>query len=302
MPETRQDARGRTLRKVEYAVGGGGPTGDVTRERAIYELPEQALTPVVLSSVGPLVRHDHPLPSDFVTLGAVVNEDAALVSLAEEKVKATASDLTVQPTPVERTSGIVAVKAEQFATPTDGNQVYLAWYPGANQVISSTASVTNPSNALGRDTNTAATVAVSSSGLTQNQNNNATWTMDLAFSDIVAPDKYRVAFQVIDLYWALRNTGQANNSASGFVYIDLSLDNGSTWTNIATRSTFFNSQFVATGSPIVGLAVGDPMSRVNGLRVRWRGSINSGTGLVLPSTTTASLYAVRPYISGTTDE
>lgn len=196
-------------------------------------------------------------------------------------VRATANDSGRRA--VEQVAAVIAGTAEQGkrAAASDAVTITLAGY--ANAVASNTG-FTNPNNALGNTTGTAATLVATATGLAGTTNNTATGTLVLDFQDVNLGDLTISAVMVnVERQGATAGVPVAQpTSAVNFQY---SFDN-TNWTTIFALTTPATAKAVSTLD--LTAAVGQDQSKLSALKVRATGTITSGTGL--GATNTVSFF------------
>lgn len=158
--------------------------------------------------------------------------------------------------------------------------VTLAGYANAN----TSTGWTNPGNAQGNTTGTAATLTATASGVAGTTNNTTTGTLTLDFQDVNLGD-LTIGTVVVNVETEGATAGVAVAQPTTSIQWQYSLD-GVNFTTFYTMST----PTVAKGirSADITALVGQDQAKLSALKIRATGSVTSGTGLGTGNT--ASFY------------
>lgn len=144
---------------------------------------------------------------------------------------------------------------------------------------------TNPANAQGNTTGTAATLAAASSGLAGTTNNTTTGTLTLDFQDVNLGD-LTISAVTVNVENQGATAGVAIAQPTSNVQFQYSVDGGTNWTNIVVLNTPATAKGIRTLN-ITGV-IGQNQALLSALKIRATGSVTSGTGL--GATNTVSFF------------
>ncbi len=247
-------------------------TTQTTVRPMIFEaVPAQADTQQVA------LRANETVPTivDQAALIAVPTEEA--LPAPEEVVLATAGVNAMETLPA-LTESIQAAVIEQdnfLAALTTSEPLNATLNGYANQNVATTT-WTNPGNALGNTTTTAATLVATASGLAGTTNNTATGAMSLGFRDVNLGDM-TITSVVLSVENQGATAGLPITRPTTNVAWEYSLNNGSTWTGFYTMTTPATAKGIRTVD--ITAIVGQNQALLSALQIRATGTITSGTGL-----------------------
>lgn len=222
-----------------------------------------------------------PLGADAATLLAVTSEALPLLTeVAIASVRPTATEAV--PTIVDSTAAAILVTPEALVRPAETSTINLTLTPYAASVVSNT-NWTNPTNALGNTTGTAATLTATSSGLAGTTSNTVTGTLVLGYA-AATPTDLTIDAVSLSIEYSQTNSG-ALLGQSSTRSMEYSLDGGTTWTVAIAGAS---AQAKTIGQVDITAAVGGDWSKISAFRFRYVGSNTSGTGL--GATNTNSLF------------
>ena len=185
------------------------------------------------------------------------------------------------PLPVDQTAVTIAGVNEPCPRPADGIVLNLTLTPYAASVLTST-NWSNPSNALGNTSDTAATLTAASSGLAGTTSNTVSGTLTLGYGLATQPE-FTIAAVTLRVDFSQTNSGGGLGNSSTRS-IEFSVDGGQTWKVMQSGGSAAarNTLTLDITADVAGL-----WSRLADFRVRYVGSVTSGVGI--GATTTASV-------------
>lgn len=247
-------------------------TADITAAEILSDLQEDVAATIVVS---PDLT---PLGEDTITVATVVSEVAEVIT-DDINITATVTASEILAELQEDTAAAIVVGSEIVPQGTDLIVLEASLNGYANAVASNTG-FTNPNNALGNTTNTAATLTATSSGLVGTTNNTTNGTIQLDFQDVNLGD---LTISSVNLFVETQhaNAGVPITQPTTTLQYQYSTNNGGSYTT-------FYTQTANTGKAIrtidITAIVGQNQTLLSQLRIRATGNVTSGTGLGAGST------------------
>lgn len=193
----------------------------------------------------------------------------------------------------ETISGVIVPLKDSNRRSTDVEQVSINYTGYANATVSNT-NFTTPENALGNNTNTAAELRATSSGLTGATSNTVTGTLVIGFANPQTRDVPVGSLVTINIERDVVTGGTLPVGQSHTVVYQYTLD-GTNYTTVSAPGTTIAKSTVTTD--ITSLVAGD-YTKLDNLQVRVTGSVTSGTGL----NATLAARIMRAWVSFTADK
>ena len=247
-------------------------TAGVNAMEVVPDLQEDVAAAIVVGNeIVPTQRDDSQLEVvRLEVLGQIVDDPNILVT-------ATANE--VVPTLADQNEAAIVVLDE--IVPNQGDEVVLnVALEGYATAVASNTGFTNPNNALGNTTNTAATLTATSSGLLGTTNNTTNGTIQLTFRGVNLGDLI-ITSVVLRIESQHANAGVPIQKPTTNLQYQYSTNNGGAYTT-------FYTQTANTGKAIrtvdLTAIIGQNQALLNAFRVRATGNVTSGTGLGAAST------------------